>query len=235
MSMSIVAPTPYAPLVQSGTGAAGFPWTQRSATFTAYYRFSPLAGKADRFSINAALWKGSVSGGIGIADAGAIVTNATSSWTQLSLPFVYFTNDVPDNCSISVVLIGATTSAPPAIGSYYLLDDLSLSGTAGPTAVDNFSSSGPTTFALEQNYPNPFNPTTNIRFSVAQAGHVSLKVYSVLGVEVASLVNEQKEMGTFNVTWNAAGVPSGMYLYRLSVTSEKGQMFEQAKKLVLLK
>jgi hypothetical protein len=88
---------------------------------------------------------------------------------------------------------------------------------------------------LQQNYPNPFNPSTSIRFSVAQSGHVSLKVYNVLGVEVASLVNEQKGAGTFSVKWNAGGLPSGMYLYRLSETSDDGQVFEQAKKLVLLK
>lgn len=235
VSMSIVAPTPYAPVVQSGVGAAGFPWNQRSATFSGYYQFSPVAGRGDRFSINAVLWKGTVGGGTGIASAATIASSAASSWTQFSLPFIYVTNDVPDNCYIQIMLIGATTSAPPAIGSYYLIDDLSLSGTAGPTAVDDPSRSIPSGFALEQNYPNPFNPSTNIRFSVAQTGHVSLKVYSVLGAEVASLVNEQKEIGTFNVNWNAAEFPSGIYLYRLSVTSEKGQVFEQSKKLVLLK
>jgi hypothetical protein len=105
----------------------------------------------------------------------------------------------------------------------------------GSTGVTSQSPGVPAEYTLEQNYPNPFNPSTNIRFSVAQAGHVSLKVYNILGVEVASIVNEQKEAGTFSVNWNASGLPSGMYLYRLSVTSDKGQVFDQAKKLVLVK
>jgi len=105
----------------------------------------------------------------------------------------------------------------------------------GFTGVADQSPGIPAEYTLQQNYPNPFNPSTNIRFSVAQAGHVSLKVYNVLGIEVASIMNEQKEAGTFTVNWNAAGLPSGMYLYRLTVTSDNGQVFEQAKKLVLLK
>ncbi len=105
----------------------------------------------------------------------------------------------------------------------------------GSTGVADQSPGIPAELTLQQNYPNPFNPSTNIRFSIAQAGHVSLKVYNVLGVEVASIMNEQKDAGSFNVNWNAAGLPSGMYLYRLTVTSDKGQVFEQSKKLVLLK
>ena len=105
----------------------------------------------------------------------------------------------------------------------------------GFTGVTDQSPGIPAEYTLQQNYPNPFNPSTNIRVSVAQAGHVSLKVYNVLGVEVASLMNEQKEAGTFTVNWNASGLPSGMYLYRLTVTSDKGKVFDQAKKLVLLK
>lgn len=105
----------------------------------------------------------------------------------------------------------------------------------GSTGVADRSPGIPAELTLQQNYPNPFNPSTNISFSVAQPGHVSLKVYNVLGVEVASLVNQQRDAGTFRVSWNAAGLPSGAYLYRLSATSEKGQVFEQSKKLVLLK
>ena len=155
---------------------------------------------------------------------------AASSWTQFSVPFAYFSADVPDWASLSFIISGPG-SANPRAGSYFLLDDLAFSGTA--SAVEDGML--PQTFALEQNYPNPFNPSTSIRFSVAQPGHVSLKVYNVLGVEVASLVNEQKDAGTFSMNWNAAGMPSGMYLYRLSVTSDKGQVFDQSKKLVLVK
>jgi hypothetical protein len=70
-------------------------------------------------------------------------------------------------------------------------------------------------FALYQNYPNPFNPTTAISFQLSAVSQVALKVFDVLGREVASLVEGQKEAGFYTVQWNASGLPSGIYLYRL--------------------
>jgi hypothetical protein len=220
----------YSPQIITGTSAGGFAVNQRYAALTGYYQFSPQSG--DRFSVSATMWKGGVAG-VGVAAAGAVLGNTVSSYTQFSVPFQYLTNDVPDLCLITVI-IGGPTSGTPHAGSFFLLDDITLSGTAPTTAVGD-EVGLPSSFALEQNYPNPFNPSTNIRFSVAQTGHVSLKVYNVLGVEVASLVNEKKDAGTFSVNWNASGLPSGMYLYRLSMTSDKGQVFDQSKKLVVLK
>ncbi len=75
----------------------------------------------------------------------------------------------------------------------------------------------PLEFALEQNYPNPFNPSTVIRYQIPEVSQVMLKVFDLLGREVATLVNEAKEPGTFSVQWNASGVASGVYLYRLQV------------------
>jgi hypothetical protein len=70
-------------------------------------------------------------------------------------------------------------------------------------------------FALEPNFPNPFNPTTQIGFSLAEAGHVRLTVYDVLGREVAVLLDENRTAGRFHVTFDAARFNSGMYIYRL--------------------
>jgi hypothetical protein len=85
-------------------------------------------------------------------------------------------------------------------------------------------------YSLGQNYPNPFNPTTTINYSIKSAGDVSLKVYDILGTEVASLVNEVKEPGNYSVTFDAANLPSGMYVYILSINN-----FIYTKKLILLK
>jgi hypothetical protein len=103
----------------------------------------------------------------------------------------------------------------------------------------------PTGFALEQNYPNPFNPTTTIKYSIPQptVGNenfrsIQLIVYDVLGRVVAVLVNEEKSAGTYEVTWNAANLPSGMYFYQLKAFNPKsgsGQVFTATKKLLLLK
>ena len=88
----------------------------------------------------------------------------------------------------------------------------------------------PENFTLSQNYPNPFNPSTQILFSVAQAGFVSLKVYDMIGREVATLVNQELTPSSYSITWNAANVASGVYLYRLVSGS-----YTETKKMVLMK
>lgn len=88
----------------------------------------------------------------------------------------------------------------------------------------------PSTFSLSQNYPNPFNPRTTIGFQIPRYGFVSLKVYDVLGREVAMLTNQEMKPGTYERMFDGTGIPSGVYFYRLSTTS-----FVQTRKLVLLR
>jgi len=90
----------------------------------------------------------------------------------------------------------------------------------------------PAEFCLEQNYPNPFNPVTIIKFQIPESmgGNVVLKVYDLLGREVATLVNEEKAPGIYNVEFNASSLSSGVYFYKLSVNS-----FSEIKKMMLLK
>jgi len=85
-------------------------------------------------------------------------------------------------------------------------------------------------FKLEQNYPNPFNPGTKINYSIAKSGEVSLKVYDILGINVASLVNEFKDAGIYSVVFNAYSLPSGIYFYQL-----KAADFVETKKMILLR
>ena len=85
-------------------------------------------------------------------------------------------------------------------------------------------------FKLSQNYPNPFNPTTNITFSIENASQVELKIYNTLGQQVASLVNEVRTAGSHTVTWNAEGLPSGVYIYQLVSGANI-----QTKQMVLIK
>lgn len=86
------------------------------------------------------------------------------------------------------------------------------------------------TFTLHQNFPNPFNPTTEIAFELASATDVSLVIFDLLGREVASLVNGRQDAGKYTVSFDATGLPSGMYFYRLQ-TAE----FTDMKKMMLLK
>jgi hypothetical protein len=96
----------------------------------------------------------------------------------------------------------------------------------------------PTTYELFQNYPNPFNPTTVIEYQLPGVGTrfiVSLKIYDVIGREVASLVNEQQEPGGHQVTLDARKYASGMYIYRLIATDEQNNHHTFQKKMVLLR
>ena len=88
----------------------------------------------------------------------------------------------------------------------------------------------PLRFALEQNYPNPFNPTTIIKYSVPKQSYVSLKVYDILGREVATLVNEEKPAGTYEVSWEAKNLASGVYFYKISAGD-----YTAVKKMILLR
>jgi hypothetical protein len=112
------------------------------------------------------------------------------------------------------------------------------------TSVEKTYDNLPNYFALFQNYPNPFNPTTKIKYTIPSSGEmkqyapVQLKVFDVMGREVATLVNENKPAGTYEVTWNAANLPSGVYFYQLKAgnpESSSGQIFTATKKLILLK
>lgn len=82
------------------------------------------------------------------------------------------------------------------------------------TAV-NLKHSALNEFSLGQNYPNPFNPFTKIDYTVSEESNVTLKVYNMLGSQVSLLVNERKQPGKYSVTFNAGGMPSGIYIYRL--------------------
>jgi hypothetical protein len=95
----------------------------------------------------------------------------------------------------------------------------------------------PASFSLHQNHPNPFNPTTEIRFQIpevrgqrTEVSHVTLKVFDVLGREVATLVNEEKAAGEYSITWNAENAASGVYYYKLTAGS-----FTQTKTMILAK
>ncbi|HPD67945.1 MAG TPA: T9SS type A sorting domain-containing protein [Ignavibacteriales bacterium] len=100
---------------------------------------------------------------------------------------------------------------------------------ATPTGVEN-KNVKELSFKLEQNYPNPFNPTTKISYTIPEAGNVTLKVYDMLGKEVATLVNGFQTAGVKTVDFNASNLNSGVYVYTLNVNGKV-----QSKKMVLMK
>ena len=102
-------------------------------------------------------------------------------------------------------------------------------------SVEEIADVVPTKFILHQNYPNPFNPTTNIKYQIPELRFITLKIYDILGNEVATLVNEEKPVGEYEVDFNVGtsrelSLPSGVYFYQLKTNN-----FIQTKKMLLLK
>ena len=151
------------------------------------------------------------------------------------------------NVSITSVL-GQPAVGVGCAGNTMICGGFLATRSGGVTSVHPEAPQIPLTCELRQNYPNPFNPTTVIGYEVPVVSAVSLRVYDLLGREVAILINEVEAPGTHSVTFNASGLASGVYLYRIeagSPSTPKGQApkgqagsgrgFVQTKKLVLLK
>jgi hypothetical protein len=121
-------------------------------------------------------------------------------------------------------------------GTYRNLPDVALF-TVIITNIEDLAGTLPHSFELQQNYPNPFNPSTKIKYSVPKTSQVQIKIYDVLGNEIETLVNKEKPAGTYELTWNAASLPSGVYFYQLKATPSGGQAgsFIEMKKMILTK
>lgn len=93
----------------------------------------------------------------------------------------------------------------------------------------------PTDYSLSQNYPNPFNPSTTIKFGIPEAANVSVKIFNLLGQEVATLVNNNLEAGYHIINFNASNMISGMYFYRIQANGIDGSNYTDVKKMLLVK
>ena len=121
-------------------------------------------------------------------------------------------------------------------GKYtYRLKQVDFNGTFAYSNVVEVEILSVKEFVLEQNYPNPFNPGTTINFSLAVDSKVSLKIFDVLGQEVATLVNGQLAAGNHPVSFDASSLNSGVYFYRIDANGSDGQKFSSVKKMILTK
>ncbi len=144
-------------------------------------------------------------------------------WVSLDIPLSEFTGLTTRNHIAQYILVGQPTgSATVYVDNFYFY--------FSTTDVKEISGAIPSDFALEQNYPNPFNPTTNIRFSLPEANQVTLKVYDMLGQEVATLINQFMNAGKFETAFDASNLPTGIYTYSLTVGN-----FQSVKKMILIR
>ena len=121
-------------------------------------------------------------------------------------------------------------------GTYsYKIQSVSTNGTTKDLSTISVTVDVPKTYALYQNYPNPFNPTTVISYQLPAVSNVTLKVYDILGREVAALVNGQENAGVYKVNFNASRYASGVYFYRIVAEGAKGDRFVAIKKMLELK
>ncbi len=126
--------------------------------------------------------------------------------------------------------------------TFYKLKQYDLNGAIAVSEAIEVNVNPPSSFALYQNYPNPFNPTTIIQYSIPKLNGVetrystSLRVYNILGEEVATLVNKYQAPGNYEVNFDASDLPSGIYFYRIVVNGiSNGERFIATKKMMLLK
>jgi hypothetical protein len=198
-----------APVIQNGQNARGTPYTQRPASVTGYYKFTPQGG--DRFGVNVVLFHGG-SEGTAVATAALAITAGASSYVQFNAPFVYHTNDIPDTVILQFQIVGPVTGTDYHLGSTFTLDDLAFAGSAD---VDGETRTTPVEFQLHQNYPNPFNPVTTISYSLPVRGEVSVVVFDLLGRAVSTLASGVDGPGTRRVAFDGTPLPSGVYMCRL--------------------
>ncbi|RKY94822.1 MAG: hypothetical protein DRQ13_07815, partial [Ignavibacteriae bacterium] len=156
-------------------------------------------------------------------------------WRYPSIAPIIAPNPPDDNVyTVHIVVQGDTlpgstvqVTAPMIVGvtarHYHFSTDITIVGVDDGEFVVN-------EFNLEQNYPNPFNPSTKIKYSIAERSNVTLKVYDVLGNEVAVLVNSSQESGSYRVNFDASNLASGLYIYTLKTGN-----FTSSKKMMLLK
>lgn len=189
---------------------------QRGTTYVVILKYQFNSGTGDDA---VSLFAFNVVSGIPVNEPGTATIGPITSGNDLS------------NYGRVAVRQGSATIAP-----YMIIDGIMVTKTwANVLNGLNNTSTVAESFNLSQNYPNPFNPTTNIKFSLPSNGKVTLKVYNTLGKEVSALVNSNLSMGEYTVDFNAKGLTSGLYFYKLEFSGLNGNYISDIKKMMLVK
>jgi hypothetical protein len=192
-----------------------------------YYNFDSLNVMNVQYSVNGNLLPDTINQNrSALSQAGPFVEgNSVGTWSdfhRLSGTY-YYSPSHPLN--VSVVYNSSKYS-----GYSLVWGMVRFVPSADATSIKQDKNQTPNVFALSQNYPNPFNPSTVINYCIPKSGIVTLKVYNILGQEVATLVNQEQKAGNYNINFDASKLASGIYLYRI----QSGE-FSLTKKMSLLK
>ena len=198
----------------------GFQIEFRYNSLKGFYKLNSQGG--DQLFIT--LWVSVDTQAIGV---GSILLNNAASYTEFAIPITYIDPATPNKCIISFQIINPVGGINVTLGSEMYLDDLELSM---DMVSDVEAELQPFAFQLEQNYPNPFNPSTKISWQSAVSGHQTLKIYDVLGNEVATLIDEYRVAGNYEIDFDATGLSSGVYFYKLIIAD-----YSSTKKMILMK
>jgi hypothetical protein len=195
-------------------------FVQKPTKFFVCVKSNIMAG--DQSLIMLALMKGDSA--IAAMDSCTFKIDSTiNQFTYMEFPIAYISNLMPD----SLIIMIASGLLSSQVGTQLTVDEAGF--IYGPSDVSD-NEKFPEEFELYQNFPNPFNPSTIIKYSIPTSEFVSLIVYDMLGKEVATLVNEEQSAGNYEVDFNAAGLSSGIYFYKLTAGS-----FVETKKMILMR
>lgn len=207
-------------IISAGTDGNGFPVSQRHEQLSFYYKFNKTVSTAYLY-----IAIGFNKNGETIGAEFITITDAADDFVALNIPITYLSNEVPDS-AIIVMQVADQVSDTSASGSYAVIDDISFN-VVSDVEKDDVKLSD---FNLAQNYPNPFNPGTKISWQTSVGSHQTLKIYNVLGIEVATLVDEYKPAGSHEADFDASNLSSGVYLYKLQAGN-----IVQTRKMTLIK
>jgi hypothetical protein len=218
--LEVISGNTFPPRMQAHNGSnAPFPVSQSYNYLTGYYKYSPVGGDVTYIYVG-------LNGGIGEGGKEGFleITDQASVWTQFVIPIIEYQAGPINEGVISFQMENLPNLHE---GTWFLVDDLEL--LMDLTSVED-ETNLVNDFTLEQNYPNPFNPSTKISWQSQIGSHQTLKIYDVLGNEVITLVDEYKPAGSYEVEFDASGLTSGIYFYKLIAGT-----FLETKKMMLLK
>ncbi|HCY76051.1 MAG TPA: hypothetical protein DHV28_09030 [Ignavibacteriales bacterium] len=197
---------------------------------TATYTVTISGGPLVRGGTDIAVSSGILFPGDGLKNVGGELTHTEPKAPINSIVTFEFTYTAPDTTGDQTIYANGNSvnyNQQPS-GDQWNFADNKIIHVQSPTFVSNEIL--PNLFSLSQNYPNPFNPSTKIRYAISQTAFTSLKVYSILGEEVATLINEEKTSGIYEINFDATNLTSGTYIYRLQAGD-----YVETRKMILLK